>query len=181
MRFILLDQIVAVHPGQKIEAVKNLTVAEEYLADHFPLFPVMPGVLMLEAMTQAGAWLIRASENFAHSMVVLKEARNVKYADFVRPGQKLVVSAEMLSESAAEVTLKTQGTVDGRVSVSARLILTRYNQADQNPRLARSDALLRQRLREQYGLLYRADDAPGPADSESSPAPAQTSSPAAAR
>ncbi|MGD9644825.1 MAG: beta-hydroxyacyl-ACP dehydratase, partial [Pirellulales bacterium] len=75
MRFTLIDRIVECEPWQKIAARKNLTLAEEYLADHFPGFPVMPGVLMLEAMTQAGAWLVRASEDFRHSMVVLREAR----------------------------------------------------------------------------------------------------------
>ena len=64
-------------------AVKNVTLTEEYLADHFPEFPVLPGVFMLEAATQAGAWLLRLSENFAHSIISLKEARNIKYADFV--------------------------------------------------------------------------------------------------
>ena len=59
MRFVLIDRIVEVRPGQSLVAVKNLSLAEEYLADHFPGFPVMPGVLMLEALTQAGAWLIR--------------------------------------------------------------------------------------------------------------------------
>src|SRR5438045_4046552 len=78
MRFVLVDRITELHPGQSLVAVKNLSLAEEYLADHFPGFPVMPGVLMLEAMTQAGAWLIGAREDFAHSAVLLKEARNGK-------------------------------------------------------------------------------------------------------
>ena len=77
MRFMLIDRIVELQSGTKITAVKNLTMAEEYLADHFPHFPVMPGVLMLEAMTQAGAWLVRHSEDFAHTMVVLKQINNV--------------------------------------------------------------------------------------------------------
>jgi len=79
MRFTLLDRITSLEPGAKITAVKNLTMAEEYLGDHFPQFPVMPGVLMLEAMLEAGAWLVRAGEDFAHSMVMLRKANNVKY------------------------------------------------------------------------------------------------------
>ena len=77
--------------GRKITSVKLLTLAEEYLQDHFPSYPVLPGVMMLEALTQASAWLIRASEDFAHSVVELKEARNVKYGNFVEPGQVLGV------------------------------------------------------------------------------------------
>ena len=63
MRFSLIDRIVELEPGERVTATKSLTMAEEYLADHFPHFPVMPGVLMLEAMTQAGAWLVRVSED----------------------------------------------------------------------------------------------------------------------
>src|SRR5687767_1758307 len=102
MRFTLLDRITELQCGVRIEAIKNLSLSEEYLADHFPLFPVMPGVLMLEAMTQCAAWLVRASEDFAHSIVTLAEARAVKYADFVRPGEVLAVTAELLSQHHGE-------------------------------------------------------------------------------
>ena len=105
-------------------------MAEEYLADHFPHFPVMPGVLMLEALTQARAWLVRISEDFAHSMVVLKQANNVKYGQFVEPGQTLTVTAELLKRADGEAKLKVYGTVSGRIIVSARLTLACYNLAD---------------------------------------------------
>ncbi len=117
MRFQLLDRIIELKPGVSIAAVKGLGLSEDYLADHFPLFPVMPGVFMLEAMTQASAWLIRASEDFRHSMIVLREARNVKYADFVAPGQTLTVSAEIISHNERETKLKVQGSVDNKQNV----------------------------------------------------------------
>jgi 3-hydroxyacyl-[acyl-carrier-protein] dehydratase len=154
MRFTLLDRITHLEPGKSIEAVKNLSLSEEYLADHFPLFPVMPGVLMLEAMTQCGAWLVRASEDFVHSMVVLAEARAVKYADFVRPGQVLTVSAEIISHDAHETKLKAQGSVNGNVSVSARLVLRRFNLADERPDQAASDRVVRVQMRKLFTLLY---------------------------
>ena len=53
MRFSLLDRVTAIEPGRSITAVKAVTLSEEYLADHFPRFPVLPGVLMLEAMLMA--------------------------------------------------------------------------------------------------------------------------------
>ncbi|MCP4249820.1 MAG: beta-hydroxyacyl-ACP dehydratase, partial [bacterium] len=87
MKFILIDRIVELVPGERITAVKALSRAEEYLADHFPRFPVMPGVLMVEAMIQGASWLIRATEDFAHSMLQLAEAKNVTYKSFVSPGQ----------------------------------------------------------------------------------------------
>lgn len=123
MRFRMLDHITELIPGQRIVAQRTLTGQEDYLADHFPLFPVMPGVLMLEAMYQASAWLIRATDEFEHSVVRLKEARNVKYSDFVVPGQTLFVSAEIQKREGLVTTLKAQATVHGSVAVSARLLL----------------------------------------------------------
>lgn len=154
MRFTLIDRIVELEPGVKIKAVKTLTLAEEYLADHFPKFPVMPGVLMLEAMTQAGAWLVRASEDFAHSMVVLKQASNVKYGQFVEPGQTLTVTAEIISQDQRETKLKATGHMNGELTVSARLILERYNLADTTPTRAHTDRVVKRELRELFDLLY---------------------------
>lgn len=155
MRFTLIDKVVDLEPGRQIRAVKNLSLAEEYLADHFPGFPVMPGVFMLEAMTQASAWLVRASEDFAHSVVLLKEARNVKYASFVEPGQQLVVTAEILSQDDRIVKLKAQGSVGETQTVSARLVLERYNLADADPSKRVTDEVLRYKLRELFAILYR--------------------------
>src|SRR5207244_329602 len=64
MRFNLVDRILEVQPGKLLRAVKNLTLGEEYLADHFPTFPVMPGVLMLQTLVEAGAWLLRLTSDF---------------------------------------------------------------------------------------------------------------------
>ncbi|HVU85912.1 MAG TPA: 3-hydroxyacyl-ACP dehydratase FabZ family protein [Pirellulales bacterium] len=155
MRFTLIDRIVDLSPGEKITAVKNLSLAEEYLADHFPGFPVMPGVLMLEAMTQTGAWLIRASEDFAHSTVVLHEARNVKFANFLQPGQTLTITAEILDQDERLTRLKASGLVDGSLTVSARLVLERYNLADERPDRADADDVVKQKLRELFSLLYQ--------------------------
>ena len=134
MDFTLIDRIVDLQPGASITAVKSLSLAEDYLQDHFPLFPVMPGVLMLESMYQTSAWLVRSTDDFAYSMVVLKEARNVKYADFVQPGQVLQVTAELQKRDGRLTWLKARGTVDGSVAVSARLVLDRYNLADDSSR-----------------------------------------------
>ncbi len=164
MRFSLIDRIEELEPGKRIRAVKALSMAEEYLADHFPGFPVMPGVLMLEAMTQAGAWLVRASEDFAHSIVVLREARNVKYGQFLEPGKTLVVTAEIADQTDSQTTLKARGTVDGRTTVGARLVLERYNLADRDPSQASTDAILREQLRQVFDLLWHPGREEGGAD-----------------
>lgn len=168
MRFTLVDRITELEPGVRIQGVKALALAEEYLADHFPLFPVMPGVLMLEAMTQCGAWLVRVTEDFAHSMVVLREAKTVKYADFVTPGQLLTVTAEILDHDEHQTKIKAQGSVDGKINVSARLVLARYNLADTNPGRESTDIVVRAELRRLFSIL-RAPQASGKAGAAANP------------
>lgn len=155
MRFVLIDRVLEVQPGTRLTAAKNLSLAEEYLADHFPGFPVMPGVMMLQAMTEAGAWLVRATEDFAQSVIVLHEARNVKYGNFVEPGQTLVVNVELQSLEGRYAKLKAQGSIDGQPNVSARLVLEKYNLAEENPGRAEADAVIVARLREQWAQLCR--------------------------
>jgi 3-hydroxyacyl-[acyl-carrier-protein] dehydratase len=157
MRFTQLDRITDLQPGVRIECIKCLSLAEEYLRDHFPRFPVMPGVLMLEAMFQASMWLVRKSEDFASSIVLLKEARNVRFADFVEPGEILRLQATILKHDETTTTLKTQGLVGENVAVSARLILERGNLADLHPSRSTMDPLTRREMRKQFDLLYRPD------------------------
>jgi len=125
MRFKQLDHIVRLEPGVKIEAICCLHGTEDYLADHFPRFPVMPGVLMLEALFQAAALLVRATDNYRLGLVLLREAKNVKFSDFVQPGEKLMVSAEIIKQDEESTIIKATGTKMGSVAVSARLVVDR--------------------------------------------------------
>jgi 3-hydroxyacyl-[acyl-carrier-protein] dehydratase len=87
-------------------------------------------------------------------MVVLKEVRNVKYADFVQPGQTLTITAEILKQDDRETQLKAQGTVAGKPAVSGRVVLERYNLAEQRPDLAVTDALVSRQMRELLANLW---------------------------
>lgn len=161
MRFSLLDRIESLEAGKRIEAVKCLSLAEEYLADHFPTAPVMPGVMMLEALVQAGAWLVRYTQGFEYSLVTLKQAKGTKYASFVEPGRVLKVSAEIISTTDNETRLKAEGTVDGEIAVASRIVLESNNLAAQASldEVSRQDALSRdafvlERLKRTFRLLY---------------------------
>ncbi|RMG02599.1 MAG: beta-hydroxyacyl-ACP dehydratase [Planctomycetota bacterium] len=155
MRFSLIDRIVSLRPGEELVAIKNLTLAEEYLGDHFPRFPVMPGVLMLEAMTQAAAWLVRVTDDFQHTMVVLREARGVKYGQFVEPGQTLTVTVKVTNHDARFTTVRAQGRLEDRTTVGARLTLERYNLADldDSPGNRALDASLKDDLLKLFHIL----------------------------
>jgi 3-hydroxyacyl-[acyl-carrier-protein] dehydratase len=155
MRFVLIDRIVELHPGQSLVAIKNLSLAEEYLADHFPGFPVMPGVLMLEALTQAGAWLIRDMEDFAHSVVILKQARTIKYGSFVEPGRQLQLRVDLTAHGDRESTFKGVGTIDGQEMVKGRITLMRYNLRDRDPELYATDTSIVAGLRDLYATLRK--------------------------
>src|SRR5262249_33499140 len=135
MRFNLVDQITEVEPQRRIQTIKNLTLGEEYLEDHFPTFPVMPGVLMLETLVETGAWLLRISDDFKHSMIVLREAKNVKFGHFVEPGRRLLVTVEATERSGNLASLKGKGEIAGNQAVSARLVLESYNLRDRHPSL----------------------------------------------
>lgn len=153
MRFILIDRLLSVEAGVRLTAHKSLSLAEEYLADHFPTFPVMPGVLMLEAMIQSAAWLVRVTEDFAHSMVVLDEARNVSYKSFVAPGNSLHVVIEAMRIDERESEFKASGSNDAGEVVKARLKLRHYNLAEDNPALATVDAGLLEDARRKFALV----------------------------
>ena len=154
MFFSLIDRIESLEPGQSVVATKSLTLAEEYLSDHFPNFPVMPGVLMLEALTQASAWLVRVTDGFSHSMVVLKEAKNVKYGKFVKPGQMIRISAKITGRTESTITLKAEGSVDEQTTLRAQLTLICYNLAEKSPNHAETDRRVIDSLKSQLALLW---------------------------
>ncbi len=163
MRFQLLDRIEEIEPGSQITAVKLLRADEQYLSDHFPNFPVMPGVLMLEAMFQACRWLLLESDHYERAVVVLREARNIKFTDFVTPGQELKICANIIKDDGTTVTLKVSGSVDGASAVGGRLILERLNLADRYPEMATYDAYSRKQMRKTcQGLLPPHKVAVGP-------------------
>jgi 3-hydroxyacyl-[acyl-carrier-protein] dehydratase len=152
MKFNLIDRIEHLS-DERIVAVKYVSLAEEYLADHFPTFPVLPGVLMIEALTQAGAWLLHHRSGFARSMAVLKEARNVKYGQFVAPGNALRVEVQLNKPTDAGASFKALGTVNDAQAVSARLELAYFNLADKQPQLASVDQRLIAHNRQRWDVL----------------------------
>ena len=153
MRFQLIDKIVEVEPGKRLQAVKHLTLGEEYLADHFPTFPVMPGVLQLQALVEAGSWLLRLTDDYNRSVWLLREVRGVKYGTFVAPGRRLELSVELIKREGDTATLRGRGEVDGTQTVAAQLVLAGSNLRDRLSGGAERDDRLVRQLKTQAELL----------------------------
>lgn len=141
MKFHLIDKLESI-TDQRIVAVKNVSLAEEYLADHFPTFPVLPGVMMLEALTQAAAWILFHRSKFSKSIAVLKEARNLRYGNFVAPGNTLKLDVELFKETPTGAVFKANGLIDQQQALTGRIELAYFNLAEKQPALADVDAKL---------------------------------------
>jgi len=157
MRFQLVDRILSITPGRRIVTAKALSLAEEYLADHFPAFPVLPGVLMIEAMVQSAAWLVRVQQNFAKSIVVLSAVRNVRPANFVKPGDTLRCELDAIEIADALAKFKGSGFVGEEPVLSGRLELSCFNLAERDKRLAAADAAIVADLKRQFRLIGGAE------------------------
>ncbi len=153
MRFILIDKVVSLEPGKKIKTLKNVSLAEEYLADHFPTFPVMPGVLLLEGLIESASWMVRETENFAHSMILLEYAKNVKYKSFLAPGAQIeyTIEAKTIEENISSFT--GFGLSQEELIVEARFGLRHFNLSSQDAKLAAVDANIIEDMKKRWKLL----------------------------
>lgn len=153
MKFCLVDRITELTPGKSISTIKNVSLAEEYLQDHFPGFSVLPGVMMVEAMVQSCAWLSRVTDDFEYSTLLLKQAKAVKFNSFLKPGQTLNVTAEMKKNEGDTATFRAAGTVEGESAVSARIVLSKQNLQATNTDMAGADDRMQAAARELFGQI----------------------------
>src|SRR5262245_27086825 len=133
MRFCLLDRIVSCEPGKVLRGLKRLTAAEEYLADHFPGFPIMPGVLQLQSLVEAGSWLLRITDEFCFSVTVVREVKSVKFGSLMQPGKALEVTVEIVSRDGPSAQLRGKGECEGIQTISAQFSLDCYNLSGRDP------------------------------------------------
>jgi 3-hydroxyacyl-[acyl-carrier-protein] dehydratase len=130
MRYLLIDRVLEIVPGERIVAVKNVTLESSYLEHHFPGLPFFPGALIIEAFAQASGYLVsRSAETFDDRPVALVLA-GVERARFIRPvapGDQLKIEAEIVRAESAATTTRAVGTVDGGIVARALLTLAGAN------------------------------------------------------
>jgi len=125
--FLLVDRVLEIEPNMRIRALKNVTINEPFFGGHFPRRPVMPGVLMLEAMAQTSALLTFSSQGEDASDGRLYYFVGIDGARFkrpVEPGDQLVMESEVLRAKSGIFKYKARATVDGVLAVEAELMCT---------------------------------------------------------
>lgn len=122
---LLVDRVLDWETGKKITAIKNVTANEPFFTGHFPENPVMPGVLIIEAMAQTAAifaFMSYASKLDKDAVVYFATIDNARFKRPVVPGDQLLMEAELLRHSRGMWKFKTRGLVDGQVAAEAELM-----------------------------------------------------------
>lgn len=117
MRWIWIDKFEKFEVNVCAVAIKNVSLAEEHLHDHFPGFPVMPASLMIEGMAQTAGILVGAARNFQEKVILAKIGR-ASFSRLVRPGEQLVYAAKIVNVS--EQGAAIEGTISSRTQVSGQ-------------------------------------------------------------
>ena len=153
MKFSLVDRIIECNAKDSIKTVKNLTLGEEYLDDHFPGYPVMPGVLMIEAMVQSAGWLVRIITGFSVSLITLCSVSNIKYGKFIVPGDTLELDIKLKSLENGAASFRGKGTVNDVTAVSGQFDIVYRNLADNDKALAPNDKKLILTARKSFSAI----------------------------
>jgi 3-hydroxyacyl-[acyl-carrier-protein] dehydratase len=125
--FLLVDRVLEVEKGVRIRALKNITINEPFFTGHFPHRPVMPGVLMLEALAQAAALLSFETEGQTPDENTIYYFAGIDGARFkrpVEPGDQLILEVTLLRSKARVYKYAARATVDGELAVEAELTCT---------------------------------------------------------
>jgi 3-hydroxyacyl-[acyl-carrier-protein] dehydratase len=131
--FLFVDRVMEMEPGKFIRALKNVSANEPFFQGHFPGRKIMPGVLMVEAIAQAGGILLYHSiPDPDHKFVVLSKIDNAKFRRLVVPGDQLFIEAEILKLKTRFCHLKGRAIVDGEVAVEGDMIASLMNLEEMN-------------------------------------------------
>lgn len=120
--FLLIDRVVEIEEGKKVKAYKNVSANEEFFQGHFPKMPIMPGVLVLEALAQTGAVAVLGMDKFKGKTAVFTGADKVRWRGQVVPGDKLDLECEIIKFKGPMGVGKAVATVDGKKVCEAEIM-----------------------------------------------------------
>ncbi len=130
---LLIDRVVEMEPKRRIVALKNFTINEEFFVGHFPGHPVVPGVLLIEAMAQAGGILLMHDDpDRARKLLLFMSIERARFRRPIVPGDQVRIEAEVLRLKANHCKLAAKAVVEGRVHAEAELLSTTIDR-DQMP------------------------------------------------
>jgi beta-hydroxyacyl-ACP dehydratase FabZ len=133
--FLLVDRVLSMEPGKSIAALKNVTYNEPFFQGHFPEMPIMPGVLIVEAIAQAGGILIyHTVPNPETKLVLLAKIENTKFRKPVVPGDQLRLEAHLLKLRGNFLQLQGRALVEGEVVVEGILMASLLEKGEMNGR-----------------------------------------------
>jgi 3-hydroxyacyl-[acyl-carrier-protein] dehydratase len=147
VRFLLVDRLLQIETGKSLVAAKCVALSEDYFADHFPGFPVMPGSLILEGFEQASHLLMGVSSDFTRAATLRRVSRG-SFRRLVRPGDRLLLRVSLARFTETDAQVQADATSDGEKVADARLEFNLQDAGD-DPEAARRC----RRLREFYQLL----------------------------
>jgi 3-hydroxyacyl-[acyl-carrier-protein] dehydratase/UDP-3-O-[3-hydroxymyristoyl] N-acetylglucosamine deacetylase/3-hydroxyacyl-[acyl-carrier-protein] dehydratase len=131
--FLFVDRVKELHPGRSIVALKNVSCNEPFFQGHFPGKMIMPGVLIIEAIAQAGGILLYNSiPDPQRTFVVLSKIDNAKFRRPVVPGDQLKIEAEILKLKGKYCLLRGRATVEGEVAAEGEMIASLLDLEEMN-------------------------------------------------
>ena len=119
--FLLVDRVLEITPRETITALKNVTMNEPFFQGHFPEFPVMPGVLIIEAMAQTAALLTFSEERPENAIYYFAGIDSARFKKPVLPGDQLIMTAKLERGRAGIYKFAVQATVDGEIAAEANI------------------------------------------------------------
>jgi len=132
--FLFIDRLIEMERMKRVVAIKNVTINEPFFAGHFPNFPIMPGVLIIEAIAQAGAALLLTEvPDRASKLMVFTSIDNARFRRPVVPGDQLRIEVTVLNWRTSAVKMRGVATVDGKVACEATVMCAMTNRKPAEP------------------------------------------------